>query len=82
MSDQPLPAESCATCRFFGRTVDTTRMPSGQCRRKAPGEYEVKEKVPVAPSAFTLHTVTSPFPGVWPRDVCGEYEEARPPTNG
>lgn len=87
MSDQPLPAESCSTCRFFGRTVDESKAPSGQCCRKAPGEYEVSQRVEVPPSGpgvrlAPVRTVTSPFPGVWPWDHCGEYEESRPASNG
>lgn len=69
-------SEKCQTCKFFGNVLFLDRMPNGQCRRKAPAEYEVQEKkqVGLGPLLLAIGPVKSPFPGVWPEDFCGEYQ--------
>lgn len=79
----------CHNCKHFGRRVYLNREPSGQCCKNEPDGYEVRERVPAgvragSPEAFTLRVIESPWPGVWPGDVCGEWvrREEPPPTMG
>jgi hypothetical protein len=76
--------KSCLTCRSFGKTIDYNRTPSGQCRKKAPGVYHVRETRVVSMSETvltkTIDVVEVPFPGVWPTDCCDEYQPRNPPS--
>jgi hypothetical protein len=72
-----LPAECCATCKYWGGVYDSDRVPPGQCHERAPDKYQVQERsVPDPAGMFTLKVIESPFPGVWPYWKCGDYEPA------
>lgn len=66
--------ERCETCRFWGRVVDHTLAPPGQCRRNAPGKYTVTREVWYSGKLVISNPVGSPFPGVSTGDWCGEYD--------
>lgn len=69
----------CGNCKFFGRRTYLDRQPTGTCCKNAPDAYEVLQRrdTPMTNEGavgFTkLVVIESPFPGVWPGDVCGEW---------
>jgi hypothetical protein len=70
----------CETCRHFGRTVFADREPSGQCQAQLPGKFEVTHRTELTicyegKRWVSFKVIESPFPGVWPWDKCGQYQE-------
>lgn len=67
--------ECCDSCKFFGRSIHSDRVPEVTCNYNPPGKYEVKERTRVGSGPmFTLTVIDSPFPGVNTGDYCGKYE--------
>lgn len=68
----------CQKCRWFGRTVDYGRMPSGECHLRAPGVFTTRKIVELSLGGKILQRteeeVKISFPPVWPYDHCGSFE--------
>ena len=70
----------CGNCKFFGRRTYLDRQPTGQCCKNEPDSYEVlqrkegPERYGSAVVVVKLVVIESPWPGVWPGDVCGEWQ--------
>lgn len=81
-----MAVKMCENCRYFGKRRYMDREPTGQCCRNSPDAFEVQKRIPLTfdgdrPAVTKLVVIESPFPGVWPGDVCGEWA-ARENDNG
>lgn len=73
-------AVCCRKCKHYGRTEGSNIEPSGRCQLSPPGKYTVVlvDRVHFGRDVFLERRkdVESSFPGVWPWDKCGSFEEA------